>query len=60
VLKLDKPILPLKMSQDFLENFLVCKAEAESGLAPAYDENAAGRKIRSKYVYFFGENSMNI
>ena len=34
------------------ENFLPCKAEEESGLAPADDENAAGRKISRKDIYF--------
>ena len=29
-----------------------CKAEEESGLAPADDENAAGRKISRKDIYF--------
>ncbi len=33
-------------------NFLPCKAEEESGLAPADDENAAGRKINRKDVCF--------
>jgi len=33
-------------------NFLPCKAEEESGLAPADDENAAGRKISRKDIYF--------
>ena len=30
-----------------------CKAEEKSGLSPADDENAAGRKMNRKDVYFF-------
>jgi len=33
-------------------NFSACKAEEEGGLTPADDENAAGRKMTRKDVYF--------
>jgi len=32
-------------------NILACKAEVESGLPPADDENTAGRKINRKDVH---------
>jgi DNA replication protein DnaC len=44
-------VLPLMGRQDLRGNFSSCKAEEESGLPPADDENAAGRKINRKDVY---------
>ncbi|MDD4699736.1 MAG: hypothetical protein PHV07_05695 [Oscillospiraceae bacterium] len=36
------------------------KAEEDSGLAPADDDNAAGRKLDRKDIYVFIEISINM
>jgi hypothetical protein len=45
-------VIKLKETQDLRGNFSPGKDEEESGLAPADDEDAAGRKINRKDVYF--------
>jgi hypothetical protein len=44
-------VLPLKSEKDLRGDFLLCKDEEESGLLPADDKDAAGRKISRKDVY---------
>jgi phosphopantetheinyl transferase len=45
-------VLTLKGRQDLRGDFSSCKAEEESGLSPADEENTAGQKINRKDVYF--------